>query len=185
MRWQAIEIEHVHNSVNDRGCSTIMGQVPPGNSNTCGKEWRFIGREAVLIIKEDSGPCTVWQKTIQLFRSANIARLNLHIKQSTKCETVAKIQDTYVAKLWSNEHVYHRNLTVPWKCGQLRPVADLQGWPTSHVLTYWWSLKMAINTKYLKHARIVLYSWTSATSLQVWLFLCTNLALISKVQLRN
>jgi hypothetical protein len=36
---------------------------------------------------------------IELFRSANIWRLNLHRKYNTKCETVAKIQDMQVIKL--------------------------------------------------------------------------------------
>jgi len=30
-------------------------------------------------------------KAIQLFRSVNVGRLNLHIKHNTKCESVAKI----------------------------------------------------------------------------------------------
>jgi len=36
-------------------------------------------------------------KTIQLFRSANIGRFNLHMKHSTECENVAK--------LWTNDYV--------------------------------------------------------------------------------
>jgi hypothetical protein len=39
------------------------------------------------------------------FRSANIVRLNLYRKHSTKCETVVKIQDKQLAKLWSNDRV--------------------------------------------------------------------------------
>jgi hypothetical protein len=27
-------------------------------------------------------------------------------------------------------------MPVPSKCGQMRQVADLEGWPTSHVLLY-------------------------------------------------
>jgi hypothetical protein len=38
------------------------------------------------------------KKTILPFRLVN-RRLNLHIKHSTKRETVAKIQDVYVANL--------------------------------------------------------------------------------------
>jgi hypothetical protein len=44
-------------------------------------------------------------KTIQLFRAANMGSGNLHIKRRTKCETVAKIQDTQVASLWINGHI--------------------------------------------------------------------------------
>ena len=36
--------------------------------------------------------------------SGNIERLNLYKKHRNKCETVAKIQDTRVAKLWGNDH---------------------------------------------------------------------------------
>jgi hypothetical protein len=41
------------------------------------------------------------KKAIQLIRSANTRMLNLHIKHSIKCETVADIQDRHVAKLRS------------------------------------------------------------------------------------
>jgi len=36
------------------------------------------------------------------FRVANTRGLNLHIKHSTKCESVARIQDTQLAKVWKN-----------------------------------------------------------------------------------
>jgi len=36
------------------------------------------------------------------FRVANTRGLNLHIKNSTKCETVARIHDAQVAKVWNN-----------------------------------------------------------------------------------
>jgi len=39
------------------------------------------------------------------FRLANIGRLNLHRKHGTKCETVTKIKDKLVAKLWHCDHV--------------------------------------------------------------------------------
>jgi hypothetical protein len=70
--------------------------------------------EVVLLMNEDFGLCTVLRKkNAQICRSANIRRLNLRIKRRTKCETVAKIQDKKVARLWSNEHVqHHRNLLV-------------------------------------------------------------------------
>ena len=44
-------------------------------------------------------------KTVQLSRSAKVGGLNLYIEHSTKSETVAKIQDKQVAKLWSNGYV--------------------------------------------------------------------------------
>jgi hypothetical protein len=39
---------------------------------------------------------------IQHFRVASTQGLNLHMKHSTKCETVARIQDNHVAKVWNN-----------------------------------------------------------------------------------
>jgi hypothetical protein len=39
---------------------------------------------------------------IQHFRVANTWGLNVHMKNSTKCETVARIQDTQAAELWNN-----------------------------------------------------------------------------------
>jgi hypothetical protein len=51
---------------------------------------------------------------VQLSLSANILRLNSYVKHNTKCESVVKIEDTQVAKLWCNAHVqYHRNLPIP------------------------------------------------------------------------
>jgi hypothetical protein len=38
-------------------------------------------------------------KCTQPFMSANVGRLNLHIKRITKCEIVTNIQDILVAKL--------------------------------------------------------------------------------------
>ena len=35
---------------------------------------------------------------------ANIGRLNLSGKHSPDCQTVAKIQEKQVAKLWNNDH---------------------------------------------------------------------------------
>jgi len=60
--------------------------------------------------------------------SANLNRLKLYVKYSTKCATVTKIEDTQVAKLRSNGHAW-RNISspVPYKCDQLWQVADLQG----------------------------------------------------------
>ena len=37
--------------------------------------------------------------------SANIERLNLYTKHRNKRESVAKIQDTWVVKLWGNDRV--------------------------------------------------------------------------------
>jgi len=57
---------------------------------------------------------------IEPFSSAIIRRLNLHIKDITKYEAVAKLQDTHVTKLWGKYHVkYYRNLPVLSKYGQL------------------------------------------------------------------
>jgi hypothetical protein len=44
-------------------------------------------------------------KTIKHFRLANIGRLSLYTKHSTKCENVAMIQDKQVAKLRSTDDV--------------------------------------------------------------------------------
>lgn len=59
----------------------------------------------VMLTNESFGPPTVWHKNSQLFSSANISKLNIYRKHSTKFEIVAKIQETQVAKLWSNDHV--------------------------------------------------------------------------------
>jgi len=67
-------------------------------------------------------------KTTQLIMSANINRLKLYVKYSTKCATVTKTEDTQVAKLWSNGHAWRNiNSPVPYKCDQLWQEADLQG----------------------------------------------------------
>ena len=50
---------------------------------------------------------------MQTFRSANKGRLNLSTTHNTRCETFSNVQDVQVAKLWGNDHVYHRNLLVP------------------------------------------------------------------------
>jgi hypothetical protein len=46
-------------------------------------------------------------KTIQLFRLADIGRLNLYRKRNTKYETEAKTRDKQVTYLWSNDDVYY------------------------------------------------------------------------------
>jgi hypothetical protein len=60
--------------------------------------------------------------------SANINRLKLYVKYSTKYTTVTKTEDSQVAKLRSNGYAW-RNISspVPYTCDQLRQVADLQG----------------------------------------------------------
>jgi len=75
------------------------------------------------------------QKILIAILFTNIGSLNLCVKHSTECETVDKIQDTQLARLWSNDHVwYYRNLSIPYKHGVLWHVVDLQGWPTSQIL---------------------------------------------------
>jgi hypothetical protein len=65
------------------------------------------------------------QKTVQLFRSANIARFNLHIKQSTKCETVAKI------RMWPSYGVMNMCIIGIWRFRG--SVANCDRWPTYKV----------------------------------------------------
>ena len=68
----------------------------------------------VMLTDENFGPPTIWHKNSQLFSSANIRELNVYRKHKTKFEIVAKIQDTQVAKLWSNDQVqYNRNFQIP------------------------------------------------------------------------
>jgi len=45
------------------------------------------------------------QKILIAILFTNIGSLNLCVKHSTECETVDKIQDTQLARLWSNDHV--------------------------------------------------------------------------------
>jgi hypothetical protein len=52
------------------------------------------------------------QKNTQLYKSADMGRLNAYRTRSITFETVAKIRDKQAAKLLSNDHVYHRNLPV-------------------------------------------------------------------------
>jgi len=69
--------------------------------------------DTVLLMNDDFGTHTHThthtqydRKTIQIFLSRPTSGgINLHLKRNTKCETVAKIQHTQVAKLWSNDHV--------------------------------------------------------------------------------
>jgi hypothetical protein len=119
--------------------NTVMGLLPPENSNLLsicmGKWWRVRGLKVVMLLNEDFGPCTVWHKNTHSSLLTNLGSLNFCVKHSTECGTVDKIQDTLLAKLWSNDHVwYYRNLPIPCKCGVLWHVVDLQGWPTSQIL---------------------------------------------------
>jgi hypothetical protein len=88
-----------------------MCQLPPRNPNLLPilveKGWSWIGEQVVTLITEN-------KKTILPFRLTNRRRLNLHMKHSTKCEKVVKIQDTQVANLWSKNHINdQKNLLVP------------------------------------------------------------------------
>ena len=55
------------------------------------KGWRLNGHKMFLIMIENFLPCTD-TKIVQIFRSANTGRLNLHMKQNSECETEANIQ---------------------------------------------------------------------------------------------
>jgi hypothetical protein len=94
------------------GISRIqMCQWSPVNPNLLSilveKGWSWIAEQVVTLITEN-------KKTILPFRLTNRRRLNLHMKHSTKCEKVVKIQDTKVANVWSKDHVNDRkNLLVP------------------------------------------------------------------------
>lgn len=56
--------KHVHNPVKEEGhYSTVLGQLPLENSNISSipveKQWRLGGQQAVLLMNEDSGSCTL------------------------------------------------------------------------------------------------------------------------------
>ena len=88
-----------------------MCQLPSGNRSLLPilveKGWSWIAEQVVTLITEN-------KKTLLPFRLTNRRRVNLHMKHSTKCEKVVKIQDTQVANLWSKDHVNdQKNLLVP------------------------------------------------------------------------
>jgi hypothetical protein len=61
---------------------------------------------------------------LDFFRSVSTMRLKMYMKQCTKYESVAKLQDTHAVNLSSNDHLYHRNLLFcksEFNCGR---------WPT-------------------------------------------------------
>ena len=58
-----------------------------------------------MLINEDLGSFTVRQKNYTTHKLANIWRLNLYRKHSTEFETLAKIQDKHVGKLWTYDYV--------------------------------------------------------------------------------
>jgi hypothetical protein len=95
--------------------NVVVGHLPLGNPNLLSlleeKGRRLCRQQIVLLMSEDFGLRTC---IVQLSISANILRLNSYMKHNTKCETVAEIEDTQVAKLWCNDHVqYHRNWPIP------------------------------------------------------------------------
>jgi hypothetical protein len=62
------------------------------------------GQQVVLLMNADFGP---YIRNTQHFLSADIGRLNLHIKRSTQSDTVGKISDTQVTQCRSNDHLMH------------------------------------------------------------------------------
>ena len=67
-----------------------------------------------------------------------MGRLKWHTKQSTKYEAEAKIQDTQVANLSSNDHVLSNIMGIRrfHVSRQLWQVVDLHALPTSRFLLY-------------------------------------------------
>jgi len=100
------------------------------------KGWRLAGQQVVLPMHEDFGPYRAWHKKYT-FRSTVVRRLMLSGQQSTQCETLAKIQDKPLAKLWNNDHIWYLiNLPVPSKGCPLLHVVHIKGWTISQVLLY-------------------------------------------------
>jgi hypothetical protein len=82
--------------------NTAMGQVPVENSivHTCG-EWMEVEWTTGSSANEWGFlPSKIWQNLTHLQADQHRESELAH-----KCESVAKINDTQVAKLWSNEHV--------------------------------------------------------------------------------
>jgi hypothetical protein len=72
---------------------------------------------------------TMIKKTTELFVLASTGMLNLYRKQSTKCETVAKIQDKQVATVCTID--MYNVIRIFWFP---KSVANCNRWPTSQVL---------------------------------------------------
>ena len=62
---------------------------------TCGKAYGFIKHDLVVLINEDSEPCTVWHKNTPTFMSANIRRCEMWNCGQDKRVTTLRINEMY------------------------------------------------------------------------------------------
>ena len=80
-----------------------MSLLPPGNFSLLSilveKDGGWLGKKLVCYWMMILVYLQYDTTTIHPFLSANIGRLNLHMELITKCDSVAKIQDTQVGKL--------------------------------------------------------------------------------------
>lgn len=80
-----------------------MSPLPPGKCSLLSifveKDGGWLGKRVVCYWMMILAYLQYDTTTIHPFLSANIGRLNLHIEHITKCDPVAKIQDTQVGKL--------------------------------------------------------------------------------------
>jgi hypothetical protein len=92
------QVHQVHNPVMNRNFK-YCNQFLLENSNLfcmlVQKVWRLSGEQLVLLMNEDLGSFTVWQKNYTTHKLANIWRMNLYRKHNTEYETLAKIQDKH------------------------------------------------------------------------------------------
>jgi hypothetical protein len=66
-----------------------------------------------LLMSEGLSPCTVRWKGYTTLQISQHKEAELTRKSRAECVTLAKIQGKQVAKLRSNDYVYHRNMSVP------------------------------------------------------------------------